>query len=320
MPEWDDLGARRGVGGRTALHVAACHEGESQLERLVRETGLPIDVRDDAGATPLHWASEAGCPEVVRTLARLGAAVDLPDGEGSTPIDLAVLSREPLTLEALINAGARAARVESLMEAARMGSVPAMRLLPPGARAADGRTLAHWAAEAGSVELLPAEVRAADVSGVVPLFCSRSAEMTRALLARGADVRAVDNAGNGCLHWLGYFATQEQLRVLLDAGADMRLRNALGLTPLENALEHGLHPAMELLGAAYLFHGEDLSEPGWSVTHYAAALGSRSAITALRLAGRIDEMSDDGYSVLDQARAFGCEAAIAQLGSPLHGR
>lgn len=314
MPEWDDLGAGRGVGGRTALHVAACHEGESQLERLVRETRLPVDVRDDSGATPLHWAAEAGCPEVIRTLARLGAAVDLPDGEGFTPIDLAVLSREPLTIEALISSGARAARVESLIDACRMGLVPAMRLLPEGARSSDGQTLAHWAAEAGAVELLPADVCSADANGIVPLFLSRSAEMTRTLIARGADVRAADNVGNTCLHWLGHFATAEQLSVLLEAGADMRARNARGLTALENALEFGLHPSMELLGAAYLFHGEDLSEPGWSVTHYAAALGSLSAITALRLAGRIDELSDDGYTVLDQARAFGCGAAILRLG------
>lgn len=72
---------------------------------------------------------------------------------------------------------------------------------------------------------------------------------------------------------------------------------------------------MQLLGAAYVFHPEDLSEPGWSVTHYAAALGSASAVEALRAAGRLDEPSDDGYSVLDQARAFGCDEAVRLLTS-----
>jgi ankyrin repeat protein len=190
-----------------------------------------------------------------------------------------------------------------------------MRLLPEGARAADGQTLAHWAAEAGRIELLPAEVNVPDERGLYPLFLARSAAMTRALLERGADVRAADGFGNTALHWLGSFATAEQLQVLLDAGADPRARNAKGFTPLENALEHGLHPAMELLGAAYLFHREDLSEPGWSVTHYAAALGSRSAITALKLAGRLEEPSEDGYRVVDQARAFGCAEALALLDS-----
>lgn len=94
---------------------------------------------------------------------------------------------------------------------------------------------------------------------------------------------------------------------MLQAGSDQRARNAKGLTPLENALEHGLHPAMELLGPAYVFHPDDLSEPGWSVTHYAAALGSVSAVTALARAGRLVEKSDDGYTVADQARAFGLQ-------------
>ena len=313
VAEWDELGLGRGVGGRTALHAAANHDGEPHLERLLEATGLPIDVRDDQGATPLHWAAEAGCPEVISTLARLGASLDLPDGAGLTPIDLAVISREPLTLDALISAGARAAREESLIDAARLGSVPAMRLLPEGARGSDGQTLAHWAAEADCLELLPPAVNVADAGGLSPLFLARSAAMTRALLQRGADVRAADASGNTALHWLGASATSEQLEALLAAGADPRARNAKGLTPLENALEHGLHPAMELLGRAYVFHADDLSEPGWSVTHYAAALGSPSAVSALRVAGRLDEPSDDGYSVLDQARAFGCDDAVRLL-------
>jgi ankyrin repeat protein len=310
MAEWDELGRGTGVGGRTALHAAANHDGEPHLERLLQSTGLPIDTLDAQGATPLHWASELGCPEVIRTLARLGASLDVKDGAGHTPIDLAVLSREPLTIDALIDAGARAARLESLLEAAAMGSVPAMRLIPPTARNTAGQSLAHWAAEHDRIELLPAEVNVADEGGRVALHCARSAQMTRALLQRGADVRATDAQGNTALHWLGHFATAEQVQLLLEAGADPRARNAGGFSPLEHALEHGLHPAMELLGAAYVFAGEDLSEPGWSVTHYAAALGSPSAVSALRVAGRLDEPSDDGYSVLDQARAFGCEVAV----------
>src|SRR5689334_374210 len=186
----------KGVGGRTALHEAANHEGEPHLERLLRETGLPIDVRDDQGATPLHWAAEAGCPEVIRTLARLGAGVDLLDGSGFSPLDLAVLSREPLTLEALFSCGARVAKVESLVEAAKMGSTFAMERLPKGTPG-----LACWVAETERVDLLEGlDVNAADAGGVRALFVSRSVAMTRALLARGADVRAVDVMGNTVLH------------------------------------------------------------------------------------------------------------------------
>ena len=57
--------------GNTALHTAA--EQSAETCRILRETGLPIDVRNRAGLTPLHFASLAAGQAAARYLLAQGA-------------------------------------------------------------------------------------------------------------------------------------------------------------------------------------------------------------------------------------------------------
>jgi cytohesin len=302
------------------------------LRDLLRDSGLPVDVRDEAGRSALHRGSERGCPEVIDILLALGADADARDNAGKTPLDLAVGADEPLTIDALLKGGARSCAAGTMLRAAERGSVLALKRLAgsePQLKTADGRTLLHLAAVASDPQLVELLVRAGaavdakDPQGWTPLHfaCAQGqAALAKALLGAGANPNARDNQQRTPLHRLGPPATQDHLDALLAWGVELDAKDEAGFTALELALEYELHPACDLLGPLYVAGADALSKPGWTLVHYAAALGSKSAIEALRVAKRLAEPSEEGFTVLHQAAAFGCVPAVdllLQAGAPV---
>jgi ankyrin repeat protein len=322
----------RSPDGTTVLHAAATHAGDGLLRDLLRDSGLAVDTRDGAGRSPLHRGSERGCPEVIEVLVALGADPNAKDDAGKTPLDLSVDADEPLTIDALLEAGAKECAPDTMLRAAERGSVPALKKVAaqnPQAKTGDGRTLLHLTAVTSGAELVETLVKAGvsieakDTQGWTALHFAAAqgqAPLVKALLAAGADVNARDNERRTPLHRIGPPATQAHVDALLAAGADLDAKDNAGFTPLELALEFELHPACDLLGPHFTSPPGALEEPGWGLVHYAAALGSKSAVDALREARRLAEPSEDGFTVLHQAAAFGCLEAVdllLQAGAPV---
>jgi ankyrin repeat protein len=70
---------------------AAAQDNNTEAVRLMLRAGWPTDVRDQMGATPLHWAAWHGNAVMVRDLARKGAPLEAPDtSHGGTPLGWAV--------------------------------------------------------------------------------------------------------------------------------------------------------------------------------------------------------------------------------------
>lgn len=64
----------------------AAAAGRKSVFQLLLDEGLPVDSRDDAGATPLMRAAAAGSVQLVNVLIKQGADVALRDISGRTPL------------------------------------------------------------------------------------------------------------------------------------------------------------------------------------------------------------------------------------------
>jgi ankyrin repeat protein len=126
-----------GERGMTDLHYAAyCNDPDAVLDQLVM--GVPADIRDDNGWTPLHWSIDMaqawGQPEqVVRILLQHGASANAVDKSGLSVLMMACGRNNQDILTQLIDAGAdvHARTVEStpLHEAAGCNFHEAVRTL-----------------------------------------------------------------------------------------------------------------------------------------------------------------------------------------------
>lgn len=78
---------------RAPLHLASAPLVEASPEtiRLLVESGADIEMRDDAGSTPLHLAAECGSVALVETLLEQGAECNARDDMGRTPTERAKL-------------------------------------------------------------------------------------------------------------------------------------------------------------------------------------------------------------------------------------
>ena len=91
------------------------------------------------------------------------------------------------------------------------------------------------------------------LSGSTPLISAATfdqSEITKALIDAGADLSIKNNDGSTALHTAAFFCRTEIVQLLLDANADQTVRNNFGATPRETVLApfKEMKPIYELLG------------------------------------------------------------------------
>ena len=187
--------------GRTLLHGAAAFNSAAVVEELLAD-GAAVEVRDEVGITPLYLAAVNEDLAVLEALMARGARVDIRRDNGRTPLHAAAKDNDnPAVLEALLAAG-----------------------IDPNAVDEAGKTPLHEAV----VRLFPA-----------------NPPVVEALVVGGADLLARDQDGNTPLHHAAAASSFDDDRhagdaidVLLDAGADVTMRNAADQTPWDLAREN----------------------------------------------------------------------------------
>ena len=213
-----EAGAAAKVGAyyvdRTLITVCEGHPTPGIVRRLV-EAGAEVDSpRSDETMTALCCAACRGNVAVMETLAELGAVIKEQD-----PILMAVAANGDVVRWL----AARGVSVEP----------------------DEDHSPLHLAITDGRVDALRALVEVgAEVNGwygKTPLHCvveareeQAAVEITRALLAGGADVHARDGDGRTALHLVRYAAC---VGLLVDAGADLEAGDKDGKTPLHCAVE-----------------------------------------------------------------------------------
>jgi ankyrin repeat protein len=109
-------------------------------------------------------------------------------------------------------------------------------------------------------------------------------EEVRSLIEAGADLEARDFVGQTPLHRAAENGRTEAAKALIGAGADLEAKDTDGWTPLHRATAWGrTEIAKALIGAGADLEAKD--RDGQTPLHYAAAWGSTEAAKALILAG-----------------------------------
>ena len=195
-----------------------------------------------AAYTGLHAAAHRG--DVARLKAQLaaGAPVDARDAAGRTPLHVATFARQRDAIRALAAAGATL----GLLEHDRYDAVTI------AAVADDEETLRLLLSLGASAKLVTSRY---DGTALIAAAHLGHDGVVRQLIAAGAPLDHVNN-----LHWTAVIEAvvlgdggarhQATLKALLDAGANARLADREGRTPVELARARGFGEMVRMLEAA----------------------------------------------------------------------
>ena len=241
------------AGGTTPLIHAASSNRTTEIAGLLIAAGADVNRADDRSWTPLLVAIDRKNTEMAVMFLKAGANPNHVNQKGLTALGPAAQMENAAPLvQMLIEAGADVNRASPtgatpLLAAADAGRIENVKLLiaagaDVNARYKDGRTALNFVAGQENPELISvllqagADAKTADDDGVTPLMRAADKgriENVKLLLAAKADVNAA-RVSDG---WTAIFwALGEQhwkiADALLDAGADVKIANKNGFTPL----------------------------------------------------------------------------------------
>jgi len=235
----EDMNVRGYYG--TPLH-AALERGHADVAQLLLRHCVDVDIRGYEDRTPLHLAAGHGFLGVTCTLVERNANINARDRYGDTPLHRTMdewyqqsertqdcrLDVVKFLLEHGADPDAKNDRPWTpLQEASNYGSVKGAQLiLEHGANI-------HARDKRGRTSLHQVLVDLNDTYDTLDMFL----DTMRCLLARGADVDALDNDHATPLHLASRYGCVKGARLLLEYGANVRLEDKSGMTPFQVASE-----------------------------------------------------------------------------------
>jgi len=255
---------------KTPLHVAA-RKGHKKLTELLLQHDADIEATTGNGETPLLGASafnERSDTSVVQTLIKHHANVMARNGPGGTGLHWACLNGNTSVVEELLKNGAEPADIASAQATVdygkeKVGAKVMFTLLMDkrslaGVKNLLGGTPLHWAAfngQLGVVELLLekiSEPRQEEDEGDED---NEEEEKDEEELKRDY-INAPNFLLGTSLHGAAWNGNEELVEELIEQGADIDAKTALGSTALREACLNGHEAVVKVL----LKHGADLSE------------------------------------------------------------
>jgi len=264
--------------GRTPLHWAAYRGREKVVEVLIAK-GAEVNAKAENGNTPLdlavnneevatllrkhggklgsiHAAARAGNDEAVKEFLAAGADVNAKNNNGLTPLDVATRGKSTKTVEFLRKKGGRSGSEDSILVAAIMGNIEAVKQHLTGGtdvelkcKSCGGTALSHTESKE-VVKLLidkGADVNARRNNGETPLHHAATKEVAELLIANSANKNAKDDSGETHLHHAAKYGRKEVVELLIAKGADVNAKRNNGQTPLHRAAGGGHKEVAELL-------------------------------------------------------------------------
>jgi ankyrin repeat protein len=261
--------------GNTALHIAVAAHADTAITGLILDRKAPVNVRNKAGDTALHFAVRDDLQATGELLIARGADIFANNANGESPLYLSFPEKIP------------------------PGKVRQWMVNPDTIRARDGagNSILHYVAQWKLDAQIPMIVsrgvnpNVPNAMGEPPLFMAvkvDSRNTVLALLAAGAHIDARDSQGNNSLHAAVRWNAVNAAQTLIGRAANVNAHALNGKTPLHDAIRWGIirmetlligngadlevrdnegnTPFMEAIIAGYIASAERLSEIGVDVT------------------------------------------------------
>ena len=249
--------------GKTALHFASLNrdKGVDMMELLLESEDQEIlNVRDDNGQTPMHYAAKSDFADAIELMVEKGAALDILDRCGFSSYLWAVVAGRFNTTSLLLRLG-----------------------VDVNSASADGRSALGWAVRLGDSLIARLLIsHGADVmsmtrdTNMVPLEDAAAAgelATVELLLKHGANPKYRDLDGWSAVHWAAEEGHSDVVLLLLTAGSNnVNAVSSYGTSVLHCAANGGNH----VLVSDLLQRGADTRKStchGWTPLHHAAFMG-----------------------------------------------
>ena len=274
------LGGIQYTNGETPLHLAASLGNEPCLAAAL-EAGTEVDITDDEGLTPLHYASRSGQCAMVKRLILVGADIHKRSGQcgmvkrrilesdstNRTAMHFAAAAGRKAVIEILVANGAAIDLADGsgstpFLLAASNGHVRVIEcLLDLGAniwqKDSFAMTALHRAAQQGQDNVLELLIRRGlscvsgrdDLGNTPLLHAVRDGHLRtlRCLVLHGADIEEENNSKCRAVHYAAEQGPVEVLKFLLERRANVNCSASNGDTPVLCAVRGGSLSAVQLL-------------------------------------------------------------------------
>lgn len=229
----------------TPLHVAALFNQRGAAELLLAE-GADVSLADCEGNTALHMAAFVGHTEVVRVLLTAGADPSIRNDLGFSATDLVALSWNS-DLEGCYHEVEKLLNTTLDLQQVRAERPKILKLLSAASVESEGvtPTVSIWqAAITGNSAAVKQHIvagtdlnKSADFGGSTPLMLAAifgQNEIAEVLIDAGADLELRNHSGGTALHQACFFCHPKIVELLLQSGADPNKKNSRNLTPLDS--------------------------------------------------------------------------------------
>ncbi|XP_067863493.1 protein phosphatase 1 regulatory subunit 12A-like isoform X5 [Heptranchias perlo] len=238
-----------------AVFLAACSSGDTEEVKRLLDRGADVNYANVDGLTALHQACIDENLEMVKFLVEHGADTNQPDNEGWTPLHAVASCGYINIAEYLINNGASVAAVnsegeipsdiaeESAMKDLLQDEISRQGIDVEAARKEEEHRMLQDARQwlnSGKIE----DVRNTKSGGTALHVAAAKGylEVLKLLIQAGYDVNIKDNDGWTPLHAAAHWCKEEACRILVESFSDMEAVNKVGQTPFdladESIIEH----------------------------------------------------------------------------------
>ena len=224
--------------GASALHLAVLKDSR-EIAQLLLDNGADIDLRarDEFKGPPLEWAVFFGIKDMGVFLVEAGADVNAKNAIGTAPIDAANADNSFASGEDLKELDENRAFLKDYLRArGGKSGLPPLSLLD--AIDQDDADAVREHMESGTdpnETFVPPGIPFAGASALHVAALKNNREIVSILLDNGADIdlRARDQFKGSPLEWAVFFGIKDMGVFLVESGADVNAKNALGTTPID---------------------------------------------------------------------------------------